>query len=94
MPFICPYCHVRSVPASPETTHPHALCGNCGKRPRAKISHTKAGEKVVKYVKDGRPAGEQLVLTSVRLYARQVRRYPNLSEAVRAALDAYEETTP
>ena len=93
MPFICPYCHVRAVPAPPDTAHPHALCANCGAHPRAKISHTKAGEKVIKYVRDGRPAGEKLVATSVRLFARQVGKYKNLSKIVRVALDAYEETT-
>ena len=89
MLFLCPYCFSIAVPPPPDVHSPHALCKQCGKKPRAKISYTRGGEKLIKYVKDGRRAVEPMSLVSVRLYTRQVVRYKdaNLSEVVRTALD-------
>lgn len=89
MLFTCPYCHTRAVPAPPDTSRPHAECGNCRAKPRAVISCTETGEKLIKYVRDGRKADEPTDVVSVRLYRRQIEKYKeaNLSEIIRQALD-------
>jgi len=94
MLYLCPYCHTRAVPAPPDNARPHAECENCHAKPRATISYTKTGKKLVRYVKDGRkPSLEPLVQRTVKIYARQaVKHAGNLSEAIRRALDA--EDTP
>jgi len=87
--YECPYCHTISVPAPPDTPRPRALCGNCGAKPRAVISCTKDGTKLVRYVRDGRKASEPTQTVTVRLYRRQIEKYKNrnLSEVIRQALD-------
>lgn len=89
MLFRCPYCHTRAVPLPPSSSRPHAECGNCHAKPRAAISYTQTGEKLIRYVRDGRKASEPTQAITVRLYRRQVEKYRdvNLSKVIRQALD-------
>ena len=89
MLFPCPYCHALAVPLPPDAPRPHAKCQHCGAKPRAVISSTQAGAKLIKYVREGRKASEPTEVVRVRLYRRQVEKYKdsNLSEVIRQVLD-------
>lgn len=95
MLFLCPYCHTHAVPAPPDTPRPHAVCQHCGAKPRAVISRTQTGERLIKYVRDGRLPKHDKAMQKydVRLTEAQAAQARALggtvSNGVQMALDAY-----
>lgn len=88
----CPYCHHPEMPAPEPGHNPHATCANCGLRPRAKLTHQIDGAVLVSYVAESLPRLDLAGVVPFRPTKKQaayLSAQPNRSEAIRAALDAW-----